>query len=184
MLIVTFPNAATDDFKELLKFYQAVQIEFPQLKAISFAQWTLECGWGSTNLASKFHNYGGAKWRPYMNSWASPVNYAAHDGLTQYCKFPSHEMWVYGYWARFDKEPMYRDWRKNTKDSATFLNFIGPIWLGLGKTKGDEYVRHVTRIHDQYGYADLFEPSEKKNAVPIFVDGDGLRRLFPGPSGL
>lgn len=180
---IELPKTATDDFANLVRAYQAAEIEFPQLKAITYAQWALESGWGTSSLAFKFKNYGGAKWRTYMAPWATPVKYVAHDGMTQYCLFPTHEAWIAGYWGRLDKESMYAGWRGHTTTGRDFINFIGPIWLGMGKDKGAEYVRKVTRIHDDWQFADVFNPEhDNADAKVIFVDWDGLHRLFPDAS--
>jgi hypothetical protein len=174
---MSLPTTTHKNFRALHQAYQTAEIEFPQLKGVSFAQWAKECGWGQSNLAIKFKNYGGAKWRTYMAPYAKPVKYAAHDGITQYCHFPDDEKWIAGYWARFDLEPSYKGWRKHTKNRATFMAFIGPIWLGMGQLKGDDYVRDVVRIHDQYKFADDFKETLDENSL---LDWDDLRRRLGG----
>lgn len=175
---MTLPKDTTPDFARLLNAYKKAVIDFPQLKAFSFAQWALECGFGTSNLARDHLNFGGAKWRPYMNGWSTPVSYKAHDGETLYCKFPDHQAWINGYWGRFDKEPAYKGWRNHVADGATFMNFIGPIWLGMGKEKGDEYVRKVTSIHDKCKLADIFS-EDPNNASRRRYTLAELRKLFP-----
>lgn len=160
------PKTAHQGFRTLGGVYMANAIEFPDLKAVSFAQWALESGWGRSSLASKFNNYGGAKWRTYMAPYAKSVAYTAHDGRTDYCRFANHTMWIEGYWARFDLEPAYRGWRKHTSTPQTFLNFIGPIWLGMGATKGLAYVRLVNEIETTWKFAKQFE---QRNTPDVFT---------------
>lgn len=155
------PNTATHDFMDLLVAYKARKIEFPHLKQITFAQWALECGWGSTNLARHHKNYGGAKWRKYMEKYAIPVSYEAHDGRTNYCHFETYEDWIDGYWARFDLENMYKGWRNHVSTPEAFIKFIGPIWVGTTPEGKATYVRHVLKINQQI--ADMFV--EKPNEV-------------------
>jgi hypothetical protein len=62
--------------------------------------------------------------RPY----ASPVSYEAHDGRTDYCKFPSLEKFIEGYWARLDLVSAYAGWRENTDSPEAFIGFIAEIW--------------------------------------------------------
>ena len=164
-------KTATEDFKKLLVAYKAKKIEFPQLKAVTFAQWTLECGWGTTPLALRHKNYAGAKWRPYMADWATSVIYSAHDGTEYYCSFATHDKWIEGYWGRLDKEKAYKGWRQHVKNGTEFINFIGPTWVGTGAIGEAVYVRHVLRLMEQQ--ADLFkeDPNEK---VPI-VNPDDMR---------
>ena len=54
------------------------------LKTIVLAQWILESGRGKSSLAVNHFNFAGLKWRKEMKSFATAVNYGAHDGLTQY----------------------------------------------------------------------------------------------------
>lgn len=175
------PTTAAPTFTALQTEYQKRSIEFPQLKAVTFAQWAKESGWGGSDLAKIHRNYGGAKWRAYMNPYAKPVSYKAHDGETLYCSFNSLPDWIDGFWARFDLEAAYAGWRNHTKNGATFMKFVGPIWLGMGTKAGDNYVRDVIRIHDQYKFADEFmsQVFEDENAL---LDWDDLRRLFAPPA--
>ena len=171
------PSNAHPVFVKLLKEYKNHEIRYPQLKAVTCAQWGLESGWGTSGLAKHHFNFGGAKWRPYMNPWASPVSYKAHDGETIYCEFDTLGDWINGYWGRFIKERAYKGWDTHTKTAENFITFIGPIWLGMGDAKGDEYVLKVLRIMDYYKLEDEFD-TEKKNEIPQY-SLDDLAREFP-----
>lgn len=169
------PATVDPSFERLLRIYRDTPIEFPHLKPVTFAQWAKESGWGQSNLAKKFRNFGGAKWRTYMAPYAVAVTYAAHDGITQYCHFHSETDWIKGYWARFDLEPAYRGWRDHTKNETTFLNYVGPIWLGMGTAAGDAYVRDVIRIRDDWKFAEEFQVIYDENAL---LDWNDLRVRF------
>lgn len=168
---------ATDDFRRLLGTYKKAKIEFPQLKLVSFAQWTLECGWGTTKLARDHLNFGGAKWRKYMKPWSTPVMYTPHagdaEGTINYCKFKSHEEWIAGYWGRFDVEPAYKGWRNHTKTGREFIEYIGPTWVGTGPKGEAEYVAHVMRLVKMI--SDEFHTENKDE------DSNGLAYGDPAP---
>lgn len=145
---MALPLTVRPNFVELTRIYKASEIEFPHLKAISLAQWAVECGWGSSDLAKLHRNYAGMKWRPQMNRYATPVSYAAHDGETRYCKFPDDGFFIEGYWARYDMISAYSGWRDRAKDPITFFNFVGPIWLGLTPKQNQDYVRKVLGVYE------------------------------------
>jgi N-acetylmuramoyl-L-alanine amidase len=58
--------AVTPLFTELVKDYALAIIEFEHLKPVTLAQWMLESGRGSSNLAAKHLNFAGLKWREEM----------------------------------------------------------------------------------------------------------------------
>lgn len=186
------PLPATVDpgFETLLRIYRDTPVDFPQLKPVTFSQWAKESGWGRSNLAKKFKNYGGAKWRTYMAPYATPVTYSAWDGISQYCHFGSQTDWIKGYWARFDLEPAYKGWRKHTENEATFMRFVGPIWLGMGTKAGDDYVRDVIRIRDDWKFTTEFQYDNQDDSKDTYahalLDWDDLRDHFglPRISGL
>ena len=115
----------TDQFKSLAKAYMATPIDFPNLREVTMAQWTLESGYGQSRLAMDHLNFGGLKWRKEMDGFAEPVDYAAHDGADKYCKFGSIEKFIKGYWRFLDRDP-YKGWRNHASDAQDFMNFIGP----------------------------------------------------------
>lgn len=116
-------------FNKLVKEYEEIAIEFPQLKAITIAQWLLESGRGTSLLATEHFNFGGLKWREPMGEFATPVDYQAHDGTDKYCKFENLEKFIKGYWRFLDRSP-YDGWRNNVGSSEDFIGFIGPIYAG------------------------------------------------------
>jgi LysM repeat protein len=116
-------------FKQLVKNYAKMTIEFPQFKGITIAQWLLESGRGTSRLATEHLNFGGLKWRPEMIGFATPVDYQASDGLDKYCKFDSLEKFIKGYWHFLERSP-YEGWHNNVRSAEEFIGFIGPIYAG------------------------------------------------------
>lgn len=147
---MNLPKNATAQFVLLVDRVQEHPTEFPELRNTVLAQWALESGWGTSDLARKHFNYAGMKWRDGMYTVAKPVSYLAHDGRTKYCHFENNAMFIEGYWRRLDLINAYDGWRERaTKSANHFINFIGPIWLGLTPEKNQEYVRKVLAIRDQ-----------------------------------
>jgi hypothetical protein len=114
-------------FRDLAKLYGKTAIDFPHLRAVTLAQWMLECGYGQSQLARQHLNFAGLKWRPEMKDFASPVDYEAHDGKEKYCKFASLEKFVGGYWRFIDRAP-YNGWRNHGGSAESYIRFIGPIY--------------------------------------------------------
>ena len=117
----------TDQFKSLVASYLDADIEFSALRAVTVAQWTAESGYGGSRLATDFLNFAGLKWRPEMTGFATPVDYAAHDGTEQYCRFESLQAFIRGYWHFLTRAP-YAGWRAHTATGEEFIRFIGPIY--------------------------------------------------------
>lgn len=151
------PSTVHNNFIALVGVYKTQAIEFPHLKAITVAQWALECGWGGTGLAKKHNNFAGAKWRPYMAPYGHQAQYEAHDGMTWYTHFFTLGDFIKGYWARLDLEPMYKGWRDHTATPEAFIRFVGPIWVGTDTDDKKKYVNNVLRIHSAYKLEDDFK---------------------------
>jgi hypothetical protein len=125
---------------DLVSLYRTSAIEFPQLRAVSLAQWILESDWGRSDLAGLHNNFAGMKWRVEMAPYATKVKYKAHDGEDYYCHFHDHANFVAGYWAFMDRSP-YVGWRKHAEDGEQFIKFIGPIWA-----EDKNYVKKVLKL--------------------------------------
>lgn len=109
--------------------YSTMTVEFPQLKGISFAQWGLESGYGTSLLAKSHLNFGGLKWRDFLDDIAVPIDYTDSAGRRdKYCKFLTFENFVQGYWRRFDKISSYQGWRQHTASPEDYFNFIANIY--------------------------------------------------------
>lgn len=114
-------------FRELAEAYRSFDTEFPQLRAVTVAQWILESGYGHSRLATDHFNFGGLKWRSEMEGYAEPVDYHAHDGEDRYCKFASPEAFIVGYWRFMERAP-YEGWRDHADDGERFIRFVGPTY--------------------------------------------------------
>jgi hypothetical protein len=130
----------TEDFRKLAKLYNNSDIEYPQLRDITLAQWILESGYGQSELARRHFNFAGLKWRPEMQGHATPVDYQAHDGLDKYCKFESLAKFIAGYWRFIDRSP-YNGWRSHVESDESYIRFIGPIY-----TPTHTYSDHVLSL--------------------------------------
>jgi uncharacterized FlgJ-related protein len=127
-------------FEQLVGVYSGTEVEFPHLKEVSIAQWALESDYGRSELAQKYLNFAGMKWRSEMRGLATPVHYNAHDGAGIYCQFASLDDFIAGYWAFLERSP-YRGWRMNSATPEDFINFIGETWAS-----DHRYARKILRI--------------------------------------
>ncbi|MHC2623050.1 N-acetylmuramoyl-L-alanine amidase [Bradyrhizobium huanghuaihaiense] len=176
--------ADTGLWDSLRAAYAAMSIEHPHMKAITFAQWALESGHGTSLLAKNHLNFAGMKWRPFMSDVASKVWYNAHDGGEFYCAFASLQNFVAGYWLRLDRHPSYHGWRQHAATPEAFINFIGPIWAP--PSANPNYVAKVLDLFDEYRnvfdtmadatYVVAAEPSDEDFWVDRTEDAIALRR--------
>ena len=88
---------------KLATIYAGDDIRYPQLRAVTLAQWMLESGRATSKLAKLHYNFGGIKWRAEMAAYATKVKYEANDGVDFYCKFATIENYIAGYWAFLDR---------------------------------------------------------------------------------
>lgn len=137
MIANTKPDYFSEEFWELLLAYGRMEIEFPNLRGISFAQWALETGYGkgdqnrlNSDVLPRIHkNFAGMKYRSEMAAYATPVDYTDWQGKTaKYCHFSSYEAFIEAYWKRLDVLDAYEGWRDHTATADDFIDFIGPIW--------------------------------------------------------
>lgn len=124
--------------------------QWRDLREVVLAQCAIESGWGHSELAKLFNNFGGMKWRPFMHPFARPQWYAAHDGATNYCAFKSADHFVQGYWYRLNTHKSYVGWQDHADTPEHFMQFIGPIWVGLDKERNTDYVRKVIRVWNEH----------------------------------
>lgn len=142
------PDNTDPGFIELIEVYQATDIEFPQLKAISLAQWALESGWGLSDLAQQCDNYAGMKWRSVMRPYGTPRAYTDWQGKEDpYVKFRDKAAFIEGYWDRFDLISAYDGWRDHTDTPDKWIEFIGPIWLGMSTVHNKKYINKVKQLY-------------------------------------
>ncbi|AHE53903.1 N-acetylmuramoyl-L-alanine amidase [Sphingomonas sanxanigenens] len=113
--------------ERLAAVYAGEDIRYPHLKVVTLAQWLLESGRGTSDLAKLHYNFGGLKYRPEMAPYASKVRYEAHDGVDNYCGFATLEGFIAGYWAFIGRAP-YTGWESNVDTPERFIRFIGPVY--------------------------------------------------------
>ena len=135
---------------KLAKVYAAAAIEFPQLRAVSLAQWLLESGRASSDLATHHYNFAGLKWRPEMKPFAAPVEYEANDGIDTYCRFESLEKFCAGYWAFIGRAP-YAGWKDHVASGADFIRFIAPIYCPSNTGYADDVLGLVAEARGLLG---------------------------------
>ena len=150
------PPVTATLWDQLRTAYSRARIEFPHLKAITFSQWALESGFGSSDLAKLHLNFGGMKFRPFLADIAEPVDYKGD----KYCKFKSFEAFFAGYWRRFDKISNYDGWRDHTRTQDDYLGFIGPIYAP--PAENPNYIPKIMA---------LFDRLKSRGELPSITDG-------------
>jgi N-acetylmuramoyl-L-alanine amidase len=121
-------NEVTPTFKELVKIYAALPIQFPQLRAVTIAQWLLESARGNSRLATEHFNFSGLKFRPEMAELATKVAHTTtHDGTDFYCRFASLDHFAKGYWRFIARDP-YKGFENHAATGEDYIRFIGPIY--------------------------------------------------------
>ena len=131
----------------LARTYREMEIEFPDLKAITLAQWILETGWDPSELARKHNNFGGLKFRSEMQDIATKIKYDAHDGEDYYRAFKNVEDFITGYWIFIDRSP-YRGWRDASANSEAFIEFIGRIYAPQNRAYSESVLNLLARAED------------------------------------
>ncbi len=118
--------------QKLVTIYRGDEIRYPQLRAVTLAQWMLESGRATSKLAKLHYNFGGIKWRKEMTPYATKIEYEANDGVDYYCKFATIENFIAGYWAFLNRAP-YTGWEEHVETADDFIRFIGPIYTPTKK---------------------------------------------------
>jgi N-acetylmuramoyl-L-alanine amidase len=118
-------------FERLASSYARAAIAFPTLKTVTLAQWALESGRGTSDLAIQHANFAGLKWRGEMVGFATPTRVVAHDGVGEYCKFADLVAFIRGYWQFLTRSP-YEGWEQHAATGESFMRFIGPIYCPDG----------------------------------------------------
>jgi hypothetical protein len=57
--------------QKLATIYRGDEIQYPELRAVTLAQWMLESGRATSRLAKLHYNFGGIKWRREMAPYAT-----------------------------------------------------------------------------------------------------------------
>ena len=123
------PTNGADLFQRLIDAYVTTDIDAPMLRSASLAQWILESGRGSSDLAQQHLNFAGLKFRDRMTAShgfippAVAVDYQAHDGHDTYCKFQSVEHFISGYWHFINSGP-YPEWKVFADDPVGYVGYL------------------------------------------------------------
>jgi N-acetylmuramoyl-L-alanine amidase len=65
--------AVNELLMRLATIYKGEEIRHPQLRAVTLAQWMLESGRATSDLAKLHYNFGGLKWRSEMAGHATKI---------------------------------------------------------------------------------------------------------------
>lgn len=134
-------------WSELTRVYCETDVPFPALRLVTLAQWAVESNWAMSDLAKRYNNFAGLKYRRRrMFLYARPVRYSARsDGPQVYCRFRDVRSFVRGYWAFIDNGP-YRGWRDHGHDPMGFVNHL----KGCGYAEDAQYIETVTRVYRRF----------------------------------
>lgn len=159
-------------FKDLIGAYKFYDKKSDELKTASLAQWLLESGRGTSNLAKEHLNFGGIKWREEMKPYATPVEYVASDGSDTYCHFKSIQHFIEGYWT-FINRPPYKGYEAN-RTAEGFLRHVGPIYA----TDPAYTQKVIALIPEARGLLGVVDPGDNTAPQPTEFDKPPVR-WFP-----
>ncbi|MEQ1861605.1 MAG: N-acetylmuramoyl-L-alanine amidase [Chthoniobacteraceae bacterium] len=164
-------SEVTPLFKDLVAVYAGLPIQFPQLKAISIAQWLLESARGSSRLCSEHFNFGGLKFRSEMAGLATPVQFTTtHDGTDTYCRFATLENFCRGYW-RFMARAPYEGFENHVATGEAYIRFVGPIYAPAPADAGN--VGYADKVIALLGEASaLLKAAQKSGEALVEVGAD------------
>lgn len=166
-------------WRELIKNYKDAEIEFPGLRAVTLAQWALESGRGSSDLAKDHFNFAGLKYRERMQGFARPVDYPASDGTATYCAFDSIPAFIAGYW-HFIKSGPYEGYDAFANDP---IGYIGH--LKAKQYAGDgNYVQKVAALLGEAQDALREDGDEEDERLSRRVFGDYAPPVFETVAGI
>jgi N-acetylmuramoyl-L-alanine amidase len=175
--------------QKLVTIYRGEEIRYPQLRAVTLAQWMLESGRARSDLAKLHYNFGGIKWRREMAPHATKIEYEASDGVDDYCKFATIENFIAGYWAFLNRSP-YSGWEEHVETAEDFIRFIGPTYTPTRRYAEKvlnlvpEAENLLTSIGEHHGLAaDRMLADSGTNLGTIVIDpGHGGTVNLPGSS--
>lgn len=178
------------ELQKLIQVYTRSKIDYPVLKPITLAQWILESGWGSSDLACQYNNFAGIKWREVMKPYASKISYKAHDGIDVYCHFDNIENFIRGYWTFLDRPP-YKGWKNHVSNGEDFIRFIGLVWAEdtgyIEKVLGLQDKAKLLLIANQNDYREIAELgsqdyiwSKEKKHMKVITITAGHSNTDPG----
>lgn len=158
----TMPSPAQSGWSALLCTYAADADYTGAMKAASVAQWILESGRGTSDLAKDHRNYASLKFRERMKHFAQPTDYKASDGVDVYCKFASEKDFIAGYWHFIDSGP-YDGYKKFENDAAGYIRHIAPNYAGD--------VKYIDKVLPLLAEATALLKSATTDSEPATVEG-------------
>jgi N-acetylmuramoyl-L-alanine amidase len=176
--------AANNLLQKLATIYAGDDVRYPQLRAVTLAQWMLESGRATSKLAKLHYNFGGIKWRKEMAAYATRIKYEANDGVDFYCKFATIENFITGYWAFLNRSP-YSGWEEHTDTAEDFIRFIGPIYTPSEKyaDKVLALVPEATELLNQLQQPNALVAMNVAAAPPAGITDLGAIVIDPGHGG-
>jgi|UPI000428569D N-acetylmuramoyl-L-alanine amidase len=173
--------AANMLLQKLATIYRGDEIQYPELRAVTLAQWMLESGRATSKLAKLHYNFGGIKWRREMAPYATRIQYEASDGVDYYCKFATIENFISGYWAFLNRAP-YTGWEEHVDTPEDFIRFIGPIYTPTRKY-ADKVLDLVPEAAELLNSAPSPAPLAEPRAASDAAGGLGTIVIDPGHGG-
>lgn len=168
----------TKSFEELVRVFLNHGSSFEDIHPACIAQFILESGRGTSELAVVHNNYAGMKWRKELNGVARKVLVDAPSETAYFCSFESLHNFVEGYWIFLDRSP-YNGWKEHTSDPEEFINFVGPIWAADPS--------YTEKLKNLLGEADLLISQHKNDSAEDASAGapccDGMSGGNGGDSG-
>lgn len=178
----------SDLWEDLVKEYAATPIKAPRLKIVTLAQWALESGFASSELAREHNNFGGLKFRARVNRGretdplATPVDYQAHDGEDVYCKFGSLGDFILGYWAFIENGSMYDGWEAYGDDASGYIGHLkkngyagDPAYVGKVLDLLPRIRRMVLDLGLSTAFVEDLEP-ERRTPVAILIGHNSVAK--------
>lgn len=157
-------------WEQLVAGLKKKDLEFNAIKSIVLAQWILESGRGTSDLAKKFFNFGGIKYREELISklpGASKILYKANDGEDYYFALKSPEQYVDLYFA-FIGRSIYNGWREAAaKGPEAYIRFIAQCgYMGGPSAPQADKDAYVMKILKLWPEAQLLLGEVKPTPVP------------------
>lgn len=101
-------------------------LSWQNLKEVTLAQWLLESGRGTSQLAIQANNFAGLKWRfPDMSGFAEPlkIKVPSEPQPVEFCSFSDVNAFILGYWKFLTRSP-YKGLEAYTNTPEDFLGFL------------------------------------------------------------
>ena len=114
------------------------------LKQVTLAQWLLESGRATSDLAVKAFNFAGLKWRhPDMDGFATAIKIKVPSELqaVEFCQFQDVDAFIMGYWKFLTRSP-YAGLEDHANAPETFIGFL----QRKGYAADPDYVNKVMRL--------------------------------------